>query len=256
MMAVVSQSHRLGRLARLVRHSWPSARPLYTVLAVGTVLPALAAAAEISLFGIAFAQRVGHGGNAKLIGWQGNLLLAALLTPVLAGCAYLIARSWTAAAWLAAESSADRAVPWWRGFSAGYRSRVIWLRYLVGVCFLCLVAGAIADLTPDYRLPLAILVSAGPLGLLSPLMLSASAQLSRRGQADGAATEHASTADVAGVVLVILAFHILVGVALAPAVLSPGSWQVAAGLLAAFVLAVPTAATIAVIGNSHYLGRS
>jgi hypothetical protein len=30
----------------------------------------------------------------------------------------------------------------------------------------------------------------------------------------------------------------------------------AAGLLAAFVLAVPTAVIIAVIGNSHYLDRS
>jgi len=251
-----SQRHRLGRLGRLVRHSWPSAPPLYTVLAVGTVLPALPAAAEISLFGIAFAQRVGRGGNAKLIGWQGNLVLAALLIPVLAVCAYLIARAWTAAAWLAAESSADHTVPWWRGLSAGYRSWAIWLRYLVGVCFLCLIAGSIADLTPDYRLPLAILISAGPLGLLSPLMLFASAQVSRCGRVDGAATEQVSTADLRGVVLVILIFHILVGAALAPAILSPGSWQVAAGLLAAFVLAVPTAVIIAVIGNSHYLDRS
>lgn len=254
-----SEQHRLGRLGRLrrlVRHSWPSARPLYTVLAVGTVLPALPVAAEISLFGIAFAQRVGHGGNAKLIGWQGNLVLAALLIPVLAGCTYLIARSWNAAAWLAAESSADRTAPWWRGFSAGHRYRVLWLRYLAGVCLLCLIAGLIADLTPHYRLPLAILVSVGPLGLLSPLMLFASAQVSRRGQSGGAATEHASAADLRDVVLVILTFHILVGAALAPAILSPGSWQVAAGLLLAFVLAVPATAIIAIIGNSHYLDRS
>ncbi len=251
-----SEKNRLARLGRLVRHSWPSTRPLYTVLVIGTVLPALAAAAEISLFGIAFAQRVGRGGDAKLIGWQGNLVLAAVLIPVLAGCAYLIARSWTAAAWLAAKSSVGHTVPWHRGFSAGARSWVLWLRYLAGVCSLCLIAALIADLTPDYRLPLAILVSVGPLGLLSPLLLFASAQVSGGGPASGAATEQTRMVDLRRLVLVILIFHILVGAALAPAILSAGSWQVVAGLLVAFLLAVPTAVIITSIGNSHYHDRS
>ena len=257
----------IGRSYSRVRHSWPSARPLCAVLAIGTVLPALPAAAEISLVGIAFAQRVGRGGDAKLIGWQGSLALAALLFPLLAACAYLIARSWTAAAWLAAESSVGRSATWRLGFAAGHHSWRLWLRYLAGVFVLCLMAGLIADLVPDYRPPLAILVAAGPLGLLSPLVLSVSAQVAHRdgripvGMAQrptNAVQEPASiaqgptsTADVWGVVLVMLIFELGVGAALAPAVLS-GSWQVTAGLLAAFLLAVPAAAVLTVVGNSRY----
>jgi hypothetical protein len=54
---------QLGRIVRLIRRDWSSARSVCAILMIGTVLPAVPGAAEIALVGVAFAQRVGRGGD-------------------------------------------------------------------------------------------------------------------------------------------------------------------------------------------------
>jgi hypothetical protein len=250
----VHLAERAHRVWSLRRTSAAGLKPAYTLLLAGTVIPGLVAAAEVSLVGVAFAQRVGRAAEGKLFGWQFQLFLAALVFLVLVGCAYLIARTWTGAARLAGEARAERRGAARRGFAAGSGCWGLAGRYLLGVLGLCLAAGLVCDLLPGYRVPLAILVSAGPLGLLSPLILTAARSADRRGDRSGAVrpTDPVTAGDLGIVVLVVVVLQVLVGLVLAPLVLSAGFWLAVAGVLAAFVLSVPSTMFIAVIGESYY----
>jgi hypothetical protein len=237
-----------GAVAALVRRS---AKPAGSLLC-WAVLPALPAAGTAAVVAQAFAGRGGHccDGSGSL-GWGlGLLLFLPLLVPLTIAGGYLVARDWAGTAWVVASRAAGRTVSASEGMGGGKSSsRLLWVLYVAGVVAVCVLAGLAGDLMTNYRLVCDVLITAGPLGLTGLAVTAAPGLL----YADH--TRRVRRAWPAGLwvtVCLVLAYQVLVGLAVSPLLDAARVPLTVIGVLLAFLLSVPGTLVLAAASHVSY----
>jgi hypothetical protein len=153
-------------VAVVLRRRW---RVMAAIIGVTMLLPALPLSgliADAAAMGASFSP---HGK-----GPLGLLVVTVLLTPVLlavaAGCGLIVARGWTAAVRAAASARSGEPVDW-QGALRGTAPRPrLWRSYLTGLVVLSGAAFIAGYLAPGAVAVPDLLVLAGPVGLLAPVL--------------------------------------------------------------------------------------
>jgi hypothetical protein len=233
-------------------------RPAGGLLLTWTVLPALPAAGTIALVAQAFEQRVGRANPGNSLGWGAGLIFAAVLLPVVIAGGYLIARGWTGVAVVTAFRAAGEPTRAADGVAGGRGGRCLrlWAGYVAGIAVMCAIAALAGDLMTNDHLVKAVLVSVGPLGLLSPVIVLAPARIyAASARPSGQAARGAADRARLGAVIVgVLAYQLVVGIAVSPLVDAARAAGVL-GVLLAFLLSIPSTLLLAAAGHASYAAR-